>query len=140
MTTDPLQEHLSSIEALLAQAAPTDDEAIRVLRTSQDFWEVEDYQAWFAAEADMQSHLAALTTALTTRWGAHLTIDLFAHLQAGFDGEEPPAPLDELCQQATTLQAWPLPDGRWLGLTIAQWDKELPLQLLAAVGDLQHLT
>ncbi|MEU6866034.1 hypothetical protein ABZ924_22725 [Streptomyces sp. NPDC046876] len=139
MTADPLQEHLSSIEALLAQAAPTDDEPIRVLRTSQDFWDDEDYQAWHAAEADMQSHLAALTTALTPRWGTPLTVDLFAYLQAGFDGEEPPAPLDELCRQATTLHAWPLPDGRRLGLTIAQWDKELPMQLLAAVGDLHHL-
>ncbi|MEU3772093.1 hypothetical protein AB0F11_02545 [Streptomyces sp. NPDC032472] len=139
MTADPLQEHLSSVDDLLAHPSPTDDDAVRALRTSEDFWDDEDFQAWLAAEADMQSHLAALTAALTTRWGTPLTVDLWSYLQAGYEGEDIPAPLDELSQQATTMQAWPLPDGRWLGLTVAQCDKELPMQLLAAVGHLHHL-
>ncbi|MGE7436101.1 hypothetical protein [Kitasatospora sp. NPDC001175] len=33
------------------------------------------------------------------------------------------------------MQAWQFRDrGHWLALTIGQWDKELPLELLAAVG------
>jgi hypothetical protein len=64
-----------------------------------------------------------------------LVVDLWPCLRAGCEGEEVPEPLDSLSQQAVSMQAWPLRDrGRWLALTIGQQDKELPLELLAAVG------
>ena len=51
-------------------------------------------------------------------------------------GDVLPEPLNTLCQQASSMQAWPLPgNGRWLALAIAQEDKELPVELLAAVGE-----
>jgi hypothetical protein len=44
-------------------------------------------------------------------------------------------PINFLSQLAGSMQAWPHEDsGRWLALTIGQGDKELPLELLAAVG------
>ncbi|MEU2738716.1 hypothetical protein ABZ656_25945 [Streptomyces sp. NPDC007095] len=46
-----------------------------------------------------------------------------------------PEPLNSLSQHAVGMHAWPHRDrGRWLALAIGQADKELPLELLAVVG------
>jgi hypothetical protein len=49
---------------------------------------------------------------------------------------EAPEPLNFLCNLAGSMQVWQMPStGRWLGLTIGQVDRELPLELLVAVGE-----
>ncbi|WP_329582574.1 hypothetical protein [Streptomyces sp. NBC_01361] len=51
-----------------------------------------------------------------------------------------PEPINSLCEQAGSMQLWLLPEAdRWLALTIGQGDKELPLELLAAVGESRAL-
>ncbi|WP_165914338.1 hypothetical protein [Streptomyces sp. AcE210] len=51
-----------------------------------------------------------------------------------------PEPINSLCEQAGSMQLWLLPEAdRWLALTIGQGDKELPLELLAAVDESRAL-
>jgi hypothetical protein len=108
---------------------------VRVLRASQEFWDDHDGEAAREADADLHAHLDALIAALTARWGEPLVVDLSPYLRAGFEGEAVSEPINFLSQQAGSMQAWPHRDsGRWLGLTVGQADKELPLELLAAVG------
>jgi hypothetical protein len=146
-----LEEHLSLIDELVAQPFPEtnfDDDTgcggpehrVRVLRESQDFWDDDDGQAWREADADLRAYFDALIAALTTRWGDPLVVDLWPYLRAGCEGEVVPEPINFLSQLAASMRAWPLRDcGRWLVLTIGQGDKELPLELLAAVGQASAL-
>lgn len=141
MTTE---EYLSTIDALLAQPFPEmnfvdvtgcggPEHHMRVLRVSRDFWDDDDGQAW--AEADLRACLDALAAGLTMRWGDPLIVNLGPYLSAGCEGVVVPEPLDLLSQLAVSMQVWSLRDcDRWLALTIGQADKELPLELLAAVG------
>ncbi|WP_406424285.1 hypothetical protein [Streptomyces sp. NBC_01589] len=141
-----LEEYLSLIDELLAQPFPETDfydntgcggpeHRVRILRASQEFWDDDDGQAAREADADLRAYLDALTTALTKRWGEPLIVDLWPYLRAGFDGEVVSEPINFLSQLARSMQAWPNRDsGRWFALIIGQGDKELPLELLAAVG------
>jgi hypothetical protein len=109
---------------------------VRILRASQDFWDDEGREAAREAEVGLQADLDALAAMLTARWGEPLTVDLWQHLRAGLEGGVVPEPVNSLCQLAGSMQVWPHPaSGRWLALTIGQGDKELPLELLAAVGE-----
>ncbi|MBM7858268.1 hypothetical protein [Lentzea nigeriaca] len=108
---------------------------VRILRASQEFWDDDDGQVARDADADLRVYLNALIAALTARWGEPLVVDLWPYLRAGFEGKTVSEPINFLSQLAGSMQAWPHRDsGRWLGLTIGQEDKELPLELLAAVG------
>ncbi|WP_405455368.1 hypothetical protein OG786_01270 [Streptomyces sp. NBC_00101] len=113
------------------------DHRVRYLRTSQDFPD-HDGQTWDRAHADLEACLDDLTLTLSARWDDPLSVDLWAWLTAGLNGElddDIPEPLEYLTQHATSMLAWPLPDGtRWLGLALGQADRELPLVLYAAVG------
>lgn len=110
------------------------------LRASQGFWEDLDGEAAREAEADLQADLAALMAMLTDRWGESITVDLRQYLRAGLAGAAVPEPVNSLCGLAGSMQVWPHPEnGRWLALTIGQGDKELPLELLAAVGEISAL-
>ncbi|MGW4675296.1 hypothetical protein [Streptomyces sp. NPDC004324] len=143
MTTE---EYLSTIDALAVQPFPEvtyDDTSggggpehhVRDLQVTRDFWDDDDGQAWVEAEADLQARLDALAACLTDRWGRAFVVDLGPYLSASCEGEPVPEPLDNLSQQAVSMQVWPLPDNdRWLALAIGQADKELPLILFAAVG------
>ncbi|MEU6341074.1 hypothetical protein ABZ883_09000 [Streptomyces sp. NPDC046977] len=144
--TATLGDYLSLIDELLAGLFPeteADDangyggphHRVCVLWNSRDFWD-DDGQAWREAEADGRARLDALIAALAPRWGAPVEIDLWPYLKAGIDGEEVPEPLFSLSQQFVSLQAaWPVRDrDRWLALAVGQADKELPFELLAAVG------
>ncbi|MEU6663420.1 hypothetical protein [Streptomyces sp. NPDC046821] len=142
-----LDGYLVLIDELLAQPFPEADfhddtgdggpeHRARVLRASQEFWDDDDGQAAREAAADMQICLDALVAALTARWGEPLAVDLLPYLRAGLEGETVSEPINSLSQMAGSVQAWPhQSSGRWLGLAIGQGDKELPLELLAAVGD-----
>ncbi|MFF4694090.1 hypothetical protein [Streptomyces sp. NPDC001307] len=140
------EEYLALIDELLAQPFPEanfhDDTGwggpehrVRILRASQEFWDDDDGQAAREADADLRAYLDALIAALTARWGEPLVVDLLPYLRAGLEGEAVSEPINCLSQLAGSMQAWPRREpGRWLGLAIGQGDKELPLELLAAVG------
>ncbi|MCA6092455.1 hypothetical protein LE181_09815 [Streptomyces sp. SCA3-4] len=139
-------EYVPLIDEMLAQPFPEADfhddngcggpgHRVRVLRASQEFWDDDDGQAAREADADLRTHLDALTAALTARWGEPLVVDLLPYLRAGLAGASVPEPVGYLSQLTGSMRAWPdRPSGRWLGLTLGQADKELPLELLAAVG------
>jgi hypothetical protein len=141
-----LEEYLSLIDELLAQPFPEanfhDDTGwggpehrVRILRASQEFWEDDDGQAAREADADLRACLDALIAAFSARWGEPLVVDLLPYLRADLEGEAVPEPINCLSQLAGSVLVWPhLDPGRWLGLAIGQGDKELPLELLAAVG------
>ncbi|MFF4424644.1 hypothetical protein ACFY04_28365 [Streptomyces sp. NPDC001549] len=108
---------------------------VRVLRASRDFWDDEYHRALHQADAEMSAVLGALAAALTVRWGDPLTVGLWSHPEAGFDGQRAPELIERLSQSACSMQVWPVPDsGRWIGLTVGQHDTELPLELMAVVG------
>lgn len=147
------EEQLSIIDALRALPFPEQDgqlgmrdgwggpgHHIAVLRRSQDFWHARDPQTVTAAEEELEADLSALVTVLAGRWGSPSVVDLWTYL--GLDDpdypnmEEPPEPLNSLCNLAGSMQMWQVPStGRWLGLTIGQADREFPFELLAAVGE-----
>ncbi|MFI6932535.1 hypothetical protein [Streptomyces sp. NPDC050287] len=141
-----LEEYLSLIDELLAQPFPQvnlydhtgcggPQHRVRILRASQEFWDDDDGEAAREAGAELRAYLDALIAALTARWGEPLVVDLLPYLRAGLEGEAVSEPINCLSQLAGSVQAWPHPDlGRWLGLAVGQGDKELPLELLAAVG------
>ncbi|MFI6847895.1 hypothetical protein OG535_04850 [Kitasatospora sp. NBC_00085] len=110
---------------------------VAVLRESQDFWEDRSEELVEASEQELEADLAALAVVLTSRWGGPATVDLWPYL--GFDNPDPefttPEPLCFLSNVAVRMQVWQLPSsGRWLALAVGQADRELPFQLLAAVG------
>ncbi|SFH04738.1 hypothetical protein [Streptomyces mirabilis] len=147
------EEQLSIIDALIALPFREQDgrletrdgwggpgHHIAVLRRSQDFWNARDPQTFTAAEEDLEADLSALVTVLAGRWGSPSVVDLWPYL--GLDHpdypnvEEPPEPLNSLCNLAGSMQMWQVPStGRWLGLTIGQADREFPFELLAAIGE-----
>ncbi|MEU6235954.1 hypothetical protein [Kitasatospora sp. NPDC047058] len=144
-----LDEHLAVIDEMLAQPFPESrqadrtghagpDHRVRTLWYSRDFWDDEDGRAMHEADAAMSAHLDGLVAVFTDRWGDPLDVDLWSYLTAGYEDAgtpDAPEPVGSLCQLAVTLWVWTLPGrDRWLGLTIGQGDKELPLELLAAVG------
>ncbi|WP_330334516.1 hypothetical protein OHS33_35350 [Streptomyces sp. NBC_00536] len=115
---------------------------VAVLRQSQDFWDDRSDEIVEAAEKELEADLDALVAVLTARWGAPTTVDLWPYL--GFDHPDPeftaPEPLGFLCNVAGRMQVWrPPSSGRWLALAIGQADRELPFELLAAMGEASSL-
>ncbi|MFG3343167.1 hypothetical protein [Glycomyces sp. NPDC048151] len=146
-----VNEHLRAVEELCARPFPEEhgrDGALEsgpghhllVLRTSQDFWDDHDGEASRQAAADQQVHLDALVVALADRWGEPTTVDLYHYLKKHFNGALVPEPINALCKLTTTMRLWPRTrTDRWLALAIGQEDKELPIELLAAVGETRAL-
>lgn len=143
---EALARYLPIIDAMITEPFPATDfedgagyggpaHVVRVLRTSQDFWDDEYHKALQQADAEMSAALDALVAAITVRWGDPLVVDLWSYLTAGYEGRRAPELMEHLCQSAGSLQVWPVPDaGRWIGLTIGQHDTELPLELTAVVS------
>jgi hypothetical protein len=142
-----LGQYLAQLDGMLAQPFPEREVAdaagwggpeywVRVLRASQEFWEDHDGLARCEAEAELSAYCDALRAALAGRWGEPVDVELWPCLKAGCEGAVR-EPLDFLSQQLTSMLMWQLPGlGRWFGLGIGQQDKELPLELVAAVGSL----
>jgi hypothetical protein len=120
---------------------------VHVLRASQDFWDDRGEETVAAAEEEIDAACQALVTALTARWGEPEPIDLSLYLrrapvrpaidQRTAPDEEPvPEPINQLCMLSSTMLLWRRPEsGRWAALTEGQQDPELPIELLAAVGE-----
>ena len=107
-----------------------------VLQASRDFWDAHDEEVVQEAEADLQARLDALEAKLVANWGEPTDVDLWPYLRASLEGAAVPEPIDSLCQLAGSMRGWLRPEhGRWLALTIGQGDKELPFELILAVGE-----
>ncbi|MEV0495746.1 hypothetical protein [Streptomyces atratus] len=155
-SADSAEEQLSIIDALIALPFPEQEGKsktqhgwggpgyhIAVLRESRDFWDAPDPGTVTEAEEELEADLTALGTVLAGRWGSPTVVDLWPYL--GLDNPdnpdiEAPEPLGSLCMLAVSMQMWQVPStGRWLGLAIGQVDRELPFELLAAVGEASTL-
>lgn len=150
------EEQLSIIDALIALPFPEQEGQSRtqhgwggpgyhiaVLRESRDFWDVPGPETITAAEEELEADLTSLVTVLAGRLGSPTVVDLWPYL--GLDNpdypdiEAPPEPLNSLCMLSVSMQMWQVSTDRWLGLTIGQVDRELPFELLAAVGEASAL-
>ncbi|UXY21940.1 hypothetical protein N8I84_26985 [Streptomyces cynarae] len=145
-------EQLSIVDTLAAQTFPEGKGQSRtehgwggpgyhiaILRATQDFWDDRSPEVVEPAVQELESDLTAIASALTGRWGDPITVDLWPYL--GLDNpdypniEPAPEPMRSLCNVAASMLVWRIPStSRWLGLTIGQGDRELPFELLAAVG------
>lgn len=142
-----LQDELAVVDALLASPFPEaewQDENrysgpghhLLVVHASRDFWDDPEEEVVWAAHREIEASFRALITALTARWGKPETVDLWSYQESAGRSRPVPKPIDELCMLAGSMQVWRRPEvGRWVALTIGQGDKELPFELLAAVGE-----
>jgi hypothetical protein len=109
---------------------------VLVVRASRDFWDDPEIEVVHAAHREIEADFRALVDALTVRWGHPEIVDLWSYQKAVGHGRPLPKPIDELCMSTGSLHVWQHPEaGRWIALTIGQDDKELPFELLAAVGE-----
>ncbi|MBL1094406.1 MULTISPECIES: hypothetical protein [Streptomyces] len=103
------------------------------LRISQDFWDA-DLTELAEAEEEFEAALTALVQALSLRWGEPQVLDLAGVLERTAQGLPVRPPLDTLCGFVPRMYGWRVAD-RWIGVGVGQGDRELPLQLLVAVGE-----
>lgn len=138
-------DHVATIDQLRARDFPAQRTAdgwvasgpgfhVADLRVSEDFWDADLTRVEEVLE-EFEAELGALVQVLTLRWGAPEVLDLTASLERSAMGEPVPPPLDTLCGYVPELRLWRL-DGRWVGLGVGQGDRELPFQLLVAIGEL----
>ncbi|MEV6105140.1 hypothetical protein AB0M28_10550 [Streptomyces sp. NPDC051940] len=108
------------------------------LHRTRDFWEPDGPDDRELAEEEIEEVRAAVTAAVTDRWGLPVDVDLFPYLGCDWDLQPPehvPEPVAQLCNQAGSMRLWQPPGtDRWLGLAVGQADTEFPLELLAAIG------
>jgi hypothetical protein len=141
------QEYVRVIDELIARPFPASgyhdehghggpEHHVRILRASEDFWDDDDGAAAREAHTRLEAELSALTVTLTARWGEPRPVDLDQYWPlARANKDLLPQPLSTLRRRAASMRVWPLPGtGRWLALAIGQEDKELPFELLAAIG------
>ncbi|APE20272.1 MULTISPECIES: hypothetical protein [Streptomyces] len=124
--------HLAAID--LARSRGFDggpDFHLLELATSEEFWE-DDGTRRPIVEEQYEAERDGLTALLTGRWGAPTELDLWPVLERSMAGESIPEPWSTLSSHTPDLRLWRV-DGRWIGLGVSQWDKELPFQLLAVV-------
>ncbi|BDH13037.1 hypothetical protein [Streptomyces hygroscopicus] len=103
------------------------------LRVSQEFWDADLAEVAEAAE-EFEAELTALVQALSLRWGEPEVMDLADHLERSARGIPVPPPLDTLCGYVPRMYGWRV-QSRWIGVGVGQGDRELPFQLLVAVGE-----
>ncbi|MFD8163304.1 hypothetical protein [Streptomyces malaysiensis] len=138
-------DHVATIDQLRARDFPAQRTAdgwvvsgpgfhVADLRVSEDFWDADLTRVEEVLE-EFEAELGALVQVLTLRWGAPEVLDLTDSLERSAMGEPVPPPLDTLCGYVPELSVWRL-DGRWVGLGVGQGDRELPFQLLVAIGEL----
>jgi hypothetical protein len=146
------RERLALLDRLLAlpfrEDEPLDDDHspgpghhLYVVQASQDFWEDRSEEAVEAAEEEISTAHRALADAVTARWGKPEAVDLWPYLEPTLNDTDPaPEPIGELCQLSGEMLVWRRPEaGRWVALAVGQADREFPIELLAAVGEITVL-
>ncbi|MFF4603312.1 hypothetical protein ACFY12_11260 [Streptomyces sp. NPDC001339] len=103
------------------------------LRVGDALWDA-DLTEVAEAEEEFDAGLTALVQALSLRWGAPETVDLAACLERTARGLPVRPPLDTLCGYVPRMHGWRV-RGRWIGVGVGQGGRELPFQLLVAVGE-----
>lgn len=140
---DAIARYAASIDEMLAGpfagwdwAPGTSDHFTgRTLHASPELWQV-DAGVAAAWRATIDSHLRALVAELAGPWGAPDAVDLSVVLQQGLEGNDVLPPVDHLSDVTGVLFLWREPGvDRWVGLAAAQADRELPVELIAVVGD-----
>ncbi|WP_413802688.1 hypothetical protein [Streptomyces iranensis] len=137
-------DHVSTIDQLRARDFPAQRTAdgwvesgpgfhVADLRVSEDFWDADLTRVEEVLE-EFEAELSVLAQVLTLRWGAPDVLDLTDSLERSAMGEPVPPPLDTLCGYVPELRVWRV-DSRWVGLGVGQGDRELPFQLLVAIGE-----
>ncbi|MFB6633632.1 hypothetical protein ACFCWY_27450 [Streptomyces sp. NPDC056362] len=137
-------QHLATIDLLRARAFPARPERagsvdsgpgfhLGELATSEDFWE-DDGSRRALVEEQYEAERDGLAALLTARWGPPAELSLWPVLERSMDGEEMAEPWPTLSRHTPELRLWRA-DGRWTGLGVSQWDKELPFQLLVVVTE-----
>lgn len=135
-------QHLAAIDELVARAFPERAERsgfrdsgpghhVVALATSEEFWE-DDGTRRLAVEEQYEAERDGLSTLLGARWGPPQVFSLWSTAQRSISGEHVSEPWDDLSNHIPDLHLWRA-RGRWIGLGVSQWDKELPFQLLAVV-------
>ncbi|MFI0787069.1 hypothetical protein ACH4Q6_15915 [Streptomyces lydicus] len=139
-----LDEQLTAIDALRlrdfpdrrGRSAPVESGPgfhIAGLRVSGEFWDADPAEV-AEAEEDFDAALTALVQALSLRWGRPALLDLTPALERMAAGLPVRPPLDTLCGYVPRMHGWRVRD-RWVGVGVGQGGRELPLQLLVAVGE-----
>lgn len=103
------------------------------LRVSREFWDADPAEVAEAAE-EFEAELTALVRALSLRWGEPEVMDLAGYLERTARGIPVRPPLDTLCGYVPRMYGWRA-QRRWIGVGVGQGDRELPFQLLVAVGE-----
>src|SRR5512139_2039571 len=106
------------------------------LHASRDFWDWADLELIDEAWADMEQALDAVAAALAFRWGPGEDVELWPFLQSFAAGSGMvPEPIGLLSMSASEMRVWrPAGYDRFVALALGQEDKELPIELLVAVG------
>ncbi|MFI9259384.1 hypothetical protein ACIGT4_17015 [Streptomyces sioyaensis] len=139
-----MDEQLTAIDRLRLRAFPAEPLRsgtvesgpgfhIAGLRASQDFWDADPAEV-VEAEEEFEDDLTALVQALSLRWGPPEVLDLTPHLERVAQGLPVRPPLDTLCGYVPRMHGWRV-EGRWIGVGVGQGERELPFQLLVAVGE-----
>lgn len=138
-----LAAQLAEVERLRAldfPAQPSDSATVRSgpgyhvadLAVSQDFHEAGP-DRWEQVADDFESGCQALVELLAGRWGEPHPLDLYPYLVRMGEGGSVPPPLDVLCGYVSEVYGWRVAD-RWIALGVGQGDRELPFQMVLAIG------
>lgn len=107
------------------------------VRASRDFWDDRGEKAVEAAEEEIDAAFHVLATALTARWGEPHRVDLEPYL---WSEDEAPEPMNQLSQLSGDMFVWRSPGaGRWVALAVGQGDREFPVELVLAIGEVDPL-
>lgn len=130
-----MARHLATIDEFRARltggSGDGPDFHLAELATSEDFRD-DDGTRRELAEEQYEAERDGLAALLTVRWGPPTELDLWPVLERSLAGESLPEPWSTLANHTAEVRLWS-DGGRWIALGISQWDKELPLQLLALV-------
>ncbi|MEU7581201.1 hypothetical protein AB0B50_26775 [Streptomyces sp. NPDC041068] len=153
-------QHLAAIDLLRSRDFPAEHGRARCgsegpgyhiaeLLTSGTFWE-DDGTRRDETEEQFEAERDGLTVLLADRWGPPQKFSLSSLFDRLMDAEGSedsednedseesdaiPEPWAQLCSAVPDLHLWHV-DGRWIALGVAQWDKELPFQLLAVITEI----
>ncbi len=101
---------------------------------SDDFWE-ESAERWEEVWDHFETKRAGLVAALTAIWGLPHPRPFHNDLDRAIRGEPLPPLAEVLVEFVVDADTW-YRHGRSVCVSLGQWDKELPIQLVLAVGEL----